>query len=170
MGYSHIPLRILRMQISCRKIQLLTLIAALFSLVACESNPSHRPPIGGAIGLVNTNEKGLCFLPKFETAYLTSTKKHNDLKFINLSYVDVVLGNDPLSNKTIWQASPNSQKYYKLEEGESICMNDNLSGLKKSEYANLTNDKYTVVIGGMDDTENYNLRFIERFEYPIQTK
>ena len=40
------------MQIYCRKIQLLTLIAALFSLVACESNPSHRPPIGGAIGLV----------------------------------------------------------------------------------------------------------------------
>ncbi|WP_351119617.1 hypothetical protein, partial [Psychrobacter sp. SMN/5/1215-MNA-CIBAN-0208] len=80
----------------------------------------------------------------------------------------VILGNDPLSNKKIWQASPNSQKYYKLEEGESICMNDDLLGLKKSEYANLTNDKYTVVIGGMDDKERYRLRFIERFEYPIR--
>ena len=156
------------MQTYYHKCQLLIFTTALLTFSACESNPSHRPPIGGTIMLMDNEKKGLCFLPNFETAYLTSTEKYNDLKFINLSYMEVTLGNDPLSNKIIWKASPNSEKYYKLEKGKSICMNEYSSELKKIKYKSLANDKYTVVIGGMDDKERYNLRFLERFEYPIK--
>lgn len=140
-----------------------------FSTLACNAtNPSHRPSIGGAIMLVDNKDKGLCFLPKFETAYLTATKKYEDLKFINLTYVDVTRGNDPLSDKVVWKASPNSNKFYKLKEGESICMNHYTTKLNEVKHENLTNGQYTVVIGGMDDKQKYNLRFIERFEYPIK--
>ncbi len=139
------------------------------SVLACNvTNPSHRPTIGGVIKLVDNKEKGLCFLPNFETAYLTSTKKYEDLKFINLSYVDVTRGDDPLSNKLVWQASTTSNQFYKLKEGESICMNQHTSELDGRKYEILNNDKYTVTMRGMDDKAEYNLRFIERFDYPIK--
>lgn len=156
------------MQIYYRKYQIILIAVSLFALVACESNPSHRPSIGGTIELINNTEKDLCFLPKFETAYLTSTITYSDLKFINLSHVDVSLGNDPLTNKMVWEASPNSKTYYELKEGESICMGQNSPQLKEVKYENLSNNRYTVVIRGMDDKEKYNLSFIERFDYPIK--
>lgn len=156
------------MQTYFHKYQLLMVTTALLALTACESNPSHRPTIGGVIKLVDSKEKGLCFLPDFKTAYLTSTKKYGDLKFINLSYIDVTRGDDPLSNKLVWQASTTSNQFYKLKEGQSICMDQYPLALKGIKYENLTNGKYTVVIGGMDDKEDYNLRFIERFDYPIK--
>lgn len=156
------------MQTYYLRCQLLIVATVFLSLAACESNPSHRPTIGGVIKLVDNKEKGLCFLPNFETAYLTSTKKYEDLKFINLSYVDVTRGDDPLSDKLVWQASTISNQFYKLKEGESICMNQHPSELYERKYELLNNDKYTVIMRGMDDKEEYNLRFIERFDYPIK--
>ena len=156
------------MQTYYLRCQLLIVATIFLNLTACESNPSHRPTIGGAIKLVDNKEKGLCFLPNFETAYLTSTKKYEDLKFINLSHVDVTRGDDPLSNKLVWQASTAPNQFYKLKEGESICMSQHLSELNVRNYSFLNNDKYTVTIRGMDDKKEYNLRFIERFVYPIK--
>ena len=71
------------MQTYYHKCQLLIFTTALLTFSACESNPSHRPPIGGTIMLMDNEKKGLCFLPNFETAYLTSTEKYNDLNFLS---------------------------------------------------------------------------------------
>ncbi len=158
------------MQIYYLSLKTALTVASLFALSACGSNPSHRPTIGGTIELISNFEKDLCFLPKFETAYLTSTVEYNDLKFINLSYANLSLGDDPLANKIVWEAAPRSGIYYKLNKGDMICMNKSLPELKTVKYTNLDNSSYTVVIGGTDDKKEYNLRFIERFEYPIQPK
>lgn len=139
----------------------------LIALTSCESNPSHRPAIGGDIKLINNKE--LCFSPVFETAHLTSTIAFNDLKFINLSYIRVLHGEDPLANNLVWEASPKSTVYYQLKKGDAICINQRQSELAVVEYKYLkSGNHYTVVIGGMDNTQKYNLRFMTRFEYPLQ--
>ena len=159
------------MQTYYHRFQRIIATVLLLASTSCESNPSHKPAIGGTIELIKNVEKELCFLPKFETAYLTSTLAFNDLKFINLSYINVSLGNDPLANKVVWEASPKYKMYYQLKEGDKICMNQKQSELAVAKHKNLdNNNEYTVVIGGMDDTKKYNLRFIKSFIYPIQSK
>lgn len=157
------------MQTYYHRFQKVVASVLLIALTSCSVNPSHRPTIGGSIELINDIEEELCFSPQLETAYLTSTVAFDDLEFINLSYIKVLLGKDPLDDKVVWEAFPKSEIYYQLKKGEAICMNQNDSELTIVKYKKLDNNSdYTVVVGGRDDKKKYNLRFIKRFKYPIQ--
>ena len=152
-------------------VKLLSILTFAFSLSGCiQTNPSHRASITGNI-ITNVNAQGnLCFAPDFSTATLMNKSVEDRLKFIKLSSIQLRDNEVVKNSKVIWSVVPNAKNVYNLKNKQSICMNQSYESLKLQKDNILKPQIYTISLYGMDDTNSYNVRFNDNFEYSIQKK
>lgn len=135
------------------------------TIAGCFAGPNHSIGLEGDVELSIDKKGNLCFEPLFATlteSNIPITIEH--LKMQRLELDDLTVPADQSS--TILTIVPVDNEYHIIEKGQKICLNTNNPHLRQKIFRPLKPQNIRVLIGGVDDKEEFFVTFYRYFNYP----